>query len=66
MLKKNNRLKKKKEFNYIYKKGQVAHSQSFSMHLINKEKENLLKQNASEKENKDNNALLIKQKLENM
>lgn len=34
MLKKNNRLKKKKEFNYIYKKGQVAHSQSFSMHFV--------------------------------
>ena len=34
MLKKINRLKKKKEFNYIYKKGQVVHSQSFSMHFV--------------------------------
>lgn len=34
MLKKNNRLKKKKEFNYIYKKGTVAHSQSFVMHYV--------------------------------
>ena len=34
MLKKDNRLKKKKEFNYIYKKGQVVHSQSFSIHFV--------------------------------
>ena len=32
MIKKNNRLKKKKEFNFIYKKGQVAHSKSFLIH----------------------------------
>lgn len=34
MLKTINRLKKKKEFNYIYKKGMVAHSQSFIMHHV--------------------------------
>ena len=34
MLKKINRLKKKKEFNYIYKKGEVAHSQSFTLHFV--------------------------------
>ena len=34
MLKKINRLKKKKEFNYIYKKGTVAHSQSFTLHYV--------------------------------
>ena len=34
MLKKENRLKKRKEFNYIYKKGMVAHSQSFIMHYV--------------------------------
>ena len=34
MLKKNNRLKKKKEFNFIYKKGQVAHSASFLIHYV--------------------------------
>ena len=34
MLKKINRLKKKKEFNYIYKKGSVVHSQSFSLHFV--------------------------------
>ena len=34
MLKKINRLKKKKEFNYIYKKGLVAHSSSFFMHYV--------------------------------
>lgn len=34
MLKKNNRLKKKKEFNFIYKKGQVAHSQNFLIHFV--------------------------------
>ena len=34
MLKRINRLKKKKEFNYIYKKGAVAHSASFTMHYV--------------------------------
>ncbi len=34
MLKRDNRLKKRKEFNYIYKKGTVAHSQSFIMHYV--------------------------------
>ncbi len=34
MLKKINRLKKKKEFNYIYKKGTVAHSSSFIIHFV--------------------------------
>ena len=34
MLKKINRLKKKKEFNYIYKKGEVAHSTSFTIHYV--------------------------------
>ena len=34
MLKKNNRLKKRKEFNFIYKKGQVAHSSSFYIHYV--------------------------------
>ena len=34
MLKKNNRLKKKKEFNYIYKKGTIAHSTSFALHFV--------------------------------
>ena len=34
MLKKINRLKKKKEFNYIYKKGIVAYSQSFVLHYV--------------------------------
>ena len=34
MLKKINRLKKKKEFNYIYKKGEVAHSSSFIIHYV--------------------------------
>ena len=33
MIKKNNRLKKKKEFNFIYKKGQVIHSKSFLIHF---------------------------------
>lgn len=32
MLKKENRLKKRKEFNYVYKKGEVAHCQSFYIH----------------------------------
>ena len=34
MLKKINRLKKKKEFNFIYKKGEVLHSSSFSIHFV--------------------------------
>lgn len=34
MLKKNNRLKKRKEFNFIYKKGTVAHSNSFLVHYV--------------------------------
>ena len=34
MLSKINRLKKKKEFNYIYKRGEVAHSASFTMHFV--------------------------------
>jgi ribonuclease P protein component len=34
MLKKINRLKKRKEFNYIYKKGNVLHSTSFVMHFV--------------------------------
>ena len=34
MLKKTNRLKKRKEFNYIYKKGQVAHSSNFLIHYV--------------------------------
>ena len=34
MLKKENRLKKRKEFNYIYKKGTVAHSASFTVHFV--------------------------------
>lgn len=33
MLKKNNRLKKRKEYNYIYKKGDCVHSSSFVMHF---------------------------------
>ena len=32
MIKKNNRLKKKKEFNFIYKKGQIIHSKNFLIH----------------------------------
>ncbi len=32
MLKKENRLKKRKEFNYVYKKGEIAHSTSFFVH----------------------------------
>lgn len=32
MLKKENRLKKRKEFNYVYKKGEVVHSTSFYVH----------------------------------
>lgn len=34
MLKKINRLKKRKEFNYIYKKGEVLHSNSFLIHVV--------------------------------
>lgn len=34
MLTKINRLKKRKEFNYIYKKGQVAHAVDFSVHFV--------------------------------
>ena len=34
MLKSDNRLKKRKEFNYIYKKGMVVYSQSFIMHYV--------------------------------
>ena len=34
MLKKDNRLKKRKEFNYIYKKGNLAHSTSFTIHFV--------------------------------
>ena len=34
MLKRINRLKKKKEFNYIYKKGAVIHSESFTIHYV--------------------------------
>ena len=34
MLKKNNRLKKKKEFNYIYKKGSIIHSANFTIHYV--------------------------------
>lgn len=34
MLNKINRLKKNKEFNFIYKKGQVAHSESFIIHYV--------------------------------
>lgn len=34
MLSRINRLKKKKEFNYIYKRGEVFHSHSFTMHVV--------------------------------
>ena len=34
MLKKENRLKKRKEFNYIYKKGTLAHSNLFTIHFV--------------------------------
>lgn len=34
MLKKENRLKKRKEFSYIYKKGTILHSQSFTLHYV--------------------------------
>ena len=33
MLNKLNRLKKRKEFNFIYKKGAVVHSSSFTIHV---------------------------------
>lgn len=33
MLKKNNRLKKRKEFNYVYKKGESVSSTSFYIHF---------------------------------
>ena len=33
MLNKLNRLKKRKEFNYIYKKGTVVHSANFTIHV---------------------------------
>ena len=34
MLQKLNRLKKRKEFNYIYKKGQIAHADDFFVHYV--------------------------------
>ena len=34
MLNKLNRLKKRKEFNFIYKKGAVVHSSNFTMHVV--------------------------------
>lgn len=34
MLNKANRLKKRKEFNYTYKKGQMAHSANFTVHYV--------------------------------
>ena len=34
MLKSVNRLKKRKEFNYVYKKGEIAHSNLFTMHYV--------------------------------
>ena len=34
MLKSINRLKKRKEFNYVYKKGEIAHSNLFTMHFV--------------------------------
>ena len=34
MLNKTNRLKKKKEFNFIYKKGTVLHSHNFLIHYV--------------------------------
>ena len=33
MLNKVNRLKKRKEFNYVYKKGMVIHSANFTLHV---------------------------------
>ncbi len=34
MLSRINRLKKRKEFNYVYKKGEVIHAPSFIMHYV--------------------------------
>ncbi len=34
MLQRLNRLKKRKEFNYIYKKGQIAHADDFFVHYV--------------------------------
>lgn len=34
MLNKINRLKKRKEFSFIYKKGEIAHSNSFFVHFV--------------------------------
>ena len=34
MLSRINRLKKRKEFNYVYKKGEVLHAPSFVMHYV--------------------------------
>ena len=34
MLNKINRLKKRKEFNFVYKKGEIAHSNLFTMHYV--------------------------------
>ena len=34
MLKSVNRLKKRKEFNFIYKKGQVIHAPDFTVHYV--------------------------------
>lgn len=34
MLKKINRLKKRKEFNFIYRKGEVIHSANFMIHYV--------------------------------
>ena len=34
MLSKINRLKKKKEFNYVYKKGETVYSNLFTMHFV--------------------------------
>lgn len=34
MLKTINRLKKKKEFNYLYKKGEVCYSTNFTLHYV--------------------------------
>lgn len=34
MLKKINRLKKRKEFNFIYKKGEVIHAYDFLIHVV--------------------------------
>ncbi|MCQ2564349.1 MAG: ribonuclease P protein component [Clostridia bacterium] len=34
MLNKTNRLKKRKEFNFIYKKGEVIYSKNFNLHVV--------------------------------